>query len=83
MNYDIGFEENTSPCFLSSGETQLLKNDKVTVLIHLPSGAADVQFKHSSDGRSAIVTYGWPKVTYIMNGLFAYWVKKVARALPS
>jgi hypothetical protein len=59
------------------------QNDKVTVRIHLPSGAADVQFKLSSDGRSAIVTYEWPKVTYMMNDLFAYWVKKVAAAVPS
>ena len=57
----VSVTHENQPVIVTVFKDPISQNDRVLALVTLPSGAKDVQFNLSSDDRSAIVDYEWPK----------------------
>ena len=58
----VSVTHENQPVIVTVFKDPISQNDRVLALVTLPSGAKDVQFNLSPDGRSAIVDYEWPKL---------------------
>jgi len=72
----VSVTHENQPVIVTVFKDPISQNDRVLALVTLPSGAKDVQFNLSPDGRSAIVDYEWPKALYTMDDLFRRWIDK-------